>query len=393
MSITVATERKPRLLFLLVEDWWFYRHRLDLAVAAREAGWDVSVAVRVNEHGKRIEEAGLKLLPIKLMRQSRQPVREATAVAELVRLYRRERPDVVHQVAMKPILYGSWAARLAGVPAVVNEFAGLGYAFAEGSQRARVIRSVLQPALKQAIALPRTRVIFQNKEDLGQFAEAGVVRRNESVVMGGFGVDVEKFKPQPEPEDGFVVMLASRMLWDKGIGVFVEASRLLRDEGVRAKCVLVGTPDEGNPQSIPEAQLRAWHSEGAVEWWEHRDDMPGTLAAAHVVTLPTFYREGLPTVLLEAAACARPMIATNAPGCWEIVRHGDNGLLIPPKDPAALAQAIKSLAADPAMRARMGARGREIAVQEFSIERVTTGTLSLYAELLKEQHAASAAHN
>ncbi len=393
MSMTVAAEKKPRLLFLLVEDWWFYRHRLDLAVVARDAGWDVSVAVRVNEHGRRIEDAGLKLLPIKLMRQSRQPVREATAVAELVRLYRREQPDVVHQVAMKPILYGSWAARLAGVPAVVNEFAGLGYAFAEGSRRTRLLRSVLQPALKQAIALPRTRVIFQNKEDLNQFAEAGVVRRNESVVMGGFGVDVEKYKPQPEPAEGFIVMLASRMLWDKGMGVFVEAAKLLKNEGVQGRYVLVGTPDEGNPRSISESQLLAWQTEGAIEWWGHQNDMPATLAAAHVVVLPTFYREGLPTVLLEAAACARPLIATNAPGCWEIVRHGDNGLLIPPQDPVALAQAIKSLAADPALRVRMGARGREIAVQEFSIERVTRDTLGLYTELLKDWRSAAAAHN
>ena len=377
---------QPRLLFLITEDWYFWSHRLELARAARSAGWDVSIGTRVRDHGKRIEDEGFHLHPLRLVRSSRHPVRELLAIFELVRLYRRVRPDVVHHVALKPILYGSVAARVSRVPAVVNGFAGLGYTFTESGERKDVLRSMIGMALRWAIALPRSRVVFQNEDDAREFADAGIIRHDQIRIIRGTGVDTDKFVPAAGHHDGNqdpLVVLAGRMLWDKGIGEFVEAARLLSASGVRARCAIVGMVDEENPAAISEMQLRAWQKEGVVQWWGHRDDMPNVLASAQIVVLPS-YREGFPKVLLEAAACARPLVATDVPGCRAIVKDGINGFLVSPKDPISLCQALVKLLQDPALRARMGAQGREIVVKEFSVERISRETLALYRELLEQ---------
>lgn len=372
---------QPRVLFLITEDWYFWSHRLDLARAAREAGMEVLVATRVQDHGARIEQEGFRLIPIRLRRRSRQPVHEIGTILEIVRLYRRERPDIVHHVALKPILYGSIAARLASIPAVVNAFAGLGYAFIADGQSARLLRTLIGWALRWALALPRSRVIVQNDADRELLTRAGIVPPSLVSVIRGAGVDTAVFAPSPEPYGTPVVLLASRMLWDKGVGEFVEAIRLLKARGLELKAALVGMVDEDNPACIPEAQLRAWQASGVVEWWGHRDEMPSVLASAHVVVLPS-YREGLPKVLLEAAACARPIVATDVPGCRDVVRHGENGLLVPPRDARALAEAIGQLVQDRPMRARMGACGRALVEKEFSSERIAQDTLAVYRELL-----------
>jgi glycosyltransferase involved in cell wall biosynthesis len=378
-----AVQTKPRLLFLITEDWYFWSHRLDLARAARDSGMEVLVATRVQNHGKRIEQEGFRLLPIRMRRRSWNPFCEIAAVIELVRLYRRERPDLVHHVAMKPMLYGSIAARLAGVPTVVNAFAGLGYAFIAEHQSIRLLRSLIGWALRWALALPRSRVIVQNDADRQQLVQAGIVPPSRVSVIRGAGVNTKAFAPSPEPGGTPIVLLASRMLWDKGVGEFVEAIRLLKARGLDLRGVLVGMVDEDNPACIPQERLRSWTADGTVEWWGHRDDMSCVLASANIVVLPS-YREGLPKVLLEAAACARPIVATDVPGCREIVRHNENGLLVPPRNAGALAQAIEKLIQDQAMRACMGVCGREIAIKEFSSERVARETLAVYRELLEQ---------
>ncbi|MEO6667056.1 MAG: glycosyltransferase family 4 protein, partial [Nitrospiria bacterium] len=301
---------RPRLLFLVTEDWYFWSHRLDLARASRDAGMAVSVATRVHAHGERIRAEGFKLIPIRLLRSSRHPLRELAAIIELVRIYRRERPDIVHHVAMKPILYGSWAARLTGVPAVVNAFAGLGFVFVADGHRARLLRLAMQLALRVALALPHARVIFQNREDCDLMVGSRIVRETQTVVIHGSGVDVARFLPQPEPDGEAVVVLASRMLWIKGVGEFVEAARLLRQRKIRAKFLLIGMVDQENPAAIPESQLLAWQSDDVITWRGHQEEMPSVLASAHVVVLPSYGGEGLPKILLEAAACARPIVAT-----------------------------------------------------------------------------------
>ena len=373
--------RCPKLLFVVTEDWYFWSHRLDLARAAVQAGFDVSIATRVTDHGERIRGEGFRLFPISLFRRSRNPFVELAAVLELVRLYRRERPAIVHHVAMKPILYGSLAAWISGVPVVVNAFAGLGYAFTDEKRRGSMVHMYLRRSLKILLRLSQSVVIFQNKDDRDLLLEEGVVEIQQTRIISGSGVDTKNFDVRPSAEDCPIVMLASRMLWDKGINEFVEAARRLKQNGVSARYVLVGRCDEHNPAAIEPIQLRRWVEEGVVEWWEHRDEMSPTLASATIVVLPS-YREGLPKVLLEAAACGKPLIATDVPGCRDIVAHGVNGLLVPARDPAALADAIDSLLRDSSLRAAMGVAGREVVIRAFSVEKIAGQVVDLYRALL-----------
>lgn len=372
---------RPRLLYLITEDWYFWSHRLDLTRAAAQAGFDVLIATRVTDHAELIVQEGFRLLPIRLLRKSRNLFAECAAIVELVRLYRRERPDIVHHVALKPILYGSLAAWCSGTPIVVNAFAGLGYLFTGDARRGRLLRVCLRQALSTLLRCSRSIVVFQNPDDQDLLVRERVVTLEQTRIIPGSGIDTTAFDIRPPAFDGPIVMLASRMLWDKGIGDFVEAVRRLKRDNVAARFVLVGRSDEHNPAAIRLEQLQRWVDEDLVEWWGHCDDMPTTLARATMVVLPS-YREGLPKVLLEAAACGKPLIATDVPGCREIVRHGVTGLLVPPRDPAALAAAIDSLLRDSSLRTTMGVAGREAVVRAFSVERVTSQVIQLYRELV-----------
>jgi glycosyltransferase involved in cell wall biosynthesis len=377
---------KQRLLFLITEDWYFWSHRLELARAAQRAGWEVLVATRVQDHAKRIEDEGFRLLPLRLSRSSWHPLQEILAVLELIRLYRGERPDLVHHVALKPILYGSFAARVTNVKAVVNAFPGLGYTFIGDGKQKGVLRSIIGKALQWVLGLSNSRAVFQNEADAAELVKAGVVSWEEISIIRGVGVNTKIFAPPTRKTEGSLVVLAGRLLWDKGIEEFVKAARLLKANGIESRFVLVGMVDRHNPAAIPEAQLRTWEAEGAIEWWGHREDMPSILGSADIVVLPS-YREGLPKVLLEAAACARPVVATDVPGCREIVKDGINGLLVPPKDSASLSHAIAKLLKDPGLRAQMGACGREIVLKEFSVDRISRQTLELYRELMAKTQA------
>jgi glycosyltransferase involved in cell wall biosynthesis len=365
-----------KLLFLVTEDWYFVSHRLALAVAAKEAGYDVSVATRVRKHGDIIRAAGLRLIPFENSRSSVNPLGECWLLLRLIALWLREKPDVTHHVAMKPVLYGSIAARIAGTPRVINALAGMGWLFSSGTGTARWLKSLVRRAL--GWVLRSGTVLVQNPDDARLLVQMGVpeglIRR-----IAGSGVDLHRFSAQPEPDGVPLVLLCARLLWDKGVGEFVAAARLLKERGVAARFALAGEPDQANPSAIPREQLSSWVQEGIVEYLGWVDDMPQLLAGSCVVCLPS-YREGLPKALIEAAAAGRPIVTTDVPGCREVVRHGDNGLLVPPRDAAALAEQLARLLADPLLRRQMGVRGRLRAEQEFGADSVIRQTLALYAE-------------
>ncbi|MEK6586868.1 MAG: glycosyltransferase family 4 protein [Nitrospirota bacterium] len=369
----------PRLVYVVTEDWYFWSHRLDLARAAREAGYEIIVATRVTDHGERIRDEGFQLEPLEMVRRSRNPFREVMAIAELVRLYRRVRPDVVHHVAMKPILYGSLAAWCTRVPAVINAFAGLGYAFM--NERNGLVRWCVKTALRIVLRLGHSVVLVQNRDDQDRLVGEGVVPASRTRLIAGSGIDVALYSLQPQPSGISVVVLPARMLWDKGVGEFVEAARWLKQKGVHARFILVGRRDEHNPAAIPEIRLKEWVQEGVVEWWGHREDMLAVYAAAMLVVLPS-YREGLPKVLLEAAACGKAIVATDVPGCREIVRDRFNGLLVASKDSAALAAAIEELLSNQALREVMGQRSRTRVLAEWSSPRITEQVLGLYRDMV-----------
>jgi len=374
--------RIPRLLFVVNHADFFLSHRLPIALAARERGYDVHVATMPTPAAGRLADYGLPWHELPLEVRSLNPLRDLVLLRHLCRLYKQLRPDVVHHVTIKPVLYGGLAARLTSVPAVVNALSGLGYVFLVGGLKGRMLRAGIQRVMRYALGHHNAVLILQNPDDASDFVTRRIVEKGRIVLIKGSGVDLNEFTPSPEPGEPLLVVLPSRMLWDKGVGEFVEAARTLRKNGVVVRMALVGDIDVNNPASLTRAELEAWQREGDVEWWGHRTDMPEVFRKAHVVCLPS-YREGLPRVLIEAAAAGRPIVTTDVPGCREIVRDGHNGLLVPARDGGSLAGALERLLGDRALRQRMGVAGRHMAEAEFSIEMVIDRTLTLYDELLR----------
>jgi len=376
-----AAGKRRKILFLVTEDWYFLSHRLCLGQACRARGWDVVVATQVGDGRGAIEAAGLRIAPMTISRGGRNPFRDLRTLLQIIAIYRRERPDIVHHVALKPVIYGSIAAIVAGRPAVINTLAGMGYVFTARGLAAGLLRGLVRFLLRVCLRGRRKWLIVQNRDDAAGFVENGFVAPGRLALIHGSGVDPARFRPAPEPPGTIVVAVVSRMLADKGIHEAVAACRALRARGADLILRLVGDPDPGNPSSIAPATLRQWHRDGAVDWLGHRTDIAEIWAGAHIALLPS-YREGLPKSLIEAAACGRPMIAADVPGCREVVRPGETGLLVPARDADALAAAIETLAASPELRRRMGKAARDAAERLFSEERIVGETLALYDRAL-----------
>jgi len=368
-----------RLLFVVNQAAFFVSHRLPLARAARAAGYEVHIAAAPCAGVKALRWEGFTVHTIPLARHGMNPWRELVTLWSLYRLYRRLRPGVVHQVTVKPVLYGSIAARLARVSTVINAVPGLGYLFIGDGRWSAWRRRLTLWGYRRALGR-RTRVIVQNPDDRQLLLGARITEPENITLIRGSGVDLERFRPRPPPAGPPVVMFASRLLRDKGVLEFVLAAKRLRARGVSARFVLVGDLDPSYPGAITLNQVRRWQREG-MEWWGYREDMAVVLKEASIVCLPS-YREGLPKVLLEAAACGRPVVTTDVPGCREAVRHGTNGLLVPPRQAESLADALARLIVDPETRARMGRAGRVRAEAEFGVNRVAEQTLALYRDAL-----------
>lgn len=368
---------KPRLLFLVSEDWYFLSHRMPLAEAARDAGFEVYVATRVSDKDEVIRAAGLHLLPIALNRGGVNPLHDLSVLADLIRIYRKVRPDVVHHVAVKPVLYGTVAAWFSGCRNVINALAGLGFVFTSASTKARLLRPLLRGMFRLLLGGARCRLIVQNRDDRRLFIDSGLVAPGRISLIPGSGVDIGQLRPWPEPPGPVRAALVARMLWDKGVGEAVAAARILKQRGVPLEVVLVGRPDPANPRSISQAQLEAWRDEGVVRLAGHRDDIAAVWRENHIGLLPS-YREGMPKALLEAAACGRPLVSTDVTGCRECVEDGINGLLVPLGDAEKLADALQRLAEDAALRHRLGAGARHLAETRFSLDSVIAAHLALY---------------
>jgi len=369
-----------KLLYLLSEDWFFCSHFIERAAAARAAGWDVVVMTHLGAHAEAIKARGLRVIPWMIDRRSANPLREAAVIYQVYKAYQAERPDVVHHVALKPVLYGSIAARLLSIHRVVNAPVGMGYVFISTSLKARFLRLFVAAGLRLLLNPHGSKVIFENSDDRDALIRDHFVRREDAMLIRGAGIDIDAFSPVSEPPGIPVVLLTARMLWDKGVGEFVEAARLLRKKGVSARFLLVGAPDPLNRAAIPEAVLRGWQAEGIVEWMGFRSDIAALLQASHIVCLPS-YREGLPKSLLEALACGKPIVTTDVPGCREVVIDGVNGWRVPARDAAALAEAIGRLLGSAEQRHTMGAAGRRLAETEFAQTRIIAETMQVYKDL------------
>jgi glycosyltransferase involved in cell wall biosynthesis len=369
---------RRRLLFVVNELDFFLSHRLPLAIAARGAGYEVHVATRPGENAPQLRTLGFEHHTLELSRSGKNPFVELMSVWYLWKL----RPDVSHLVTIKPVLYGGLAARLAGVPGVVAAVSGLGFVFTSQRPGAHTLRRIVTALYRLALGHPNLRVIFQNPADRSLLMDLGVVRPEQSVMIPGSGIDLHEYREAPEPEGEPVVVMAARLLKDKGVAEFVGAARQLRREGVRARFALAGEPDPGNPLSVGEHDLAAWRASGDVELLGFRRDVADLFAASHIVVLPSYYGEGLPKVLAEAAACGRAVITTDWPGCRDAIEVDVTGVLVPVKDVNSLSQAIRRLIEDHQLRQRMGRAGRLLAERRYAIGSVVAAHLAVYAEVV-----------
>lgn len=362
-------------------DWYLWNFRLPLARELRQRGWDVVLVSPPGTYHTRLKREGFRWIELQFSRGGMNPLAEAAAIARLIALYRRERPDVAHHFTVKCVLYGGLAARIAGTPATVSSMTGLGHLFTTDTARARIARPLAK--LLYRFVLGRSTVIFQNPDDRREFATLGLVEESACQVIRGSGVDVGRFTPAASngANGTETVLLVGRLLAEKGIREFVEAARIVKRIRPGVRFVVAGEADPGNPTSIHPSMLQAWRAEGHVEFRGHQENMLELLHACDVAALPS-YREGTPRSLLEAAACGLPLVASDVPGCREVVRHGLNGLLVPARDANALAEALLSLLIDSGKRRSMGARSREIAVSDFAQERVIAATLAVYQQAL-----------
>lgn len=364
-------------------DWYLYNFRRSLAFALRDAGYDVLLLSPDGPYGEKLHALGLRWQSLPMDRRSLNPVREAFLLLHLVRLLRRERPDFVHGFTIKCAVYGSLAARLAGVGARINAVAGLGYVFTSRDGKARLLRPIVRALLKLAMGGRNARLILQNPDDVTLFEAARLVDTAHMRLIPGSGVDCSRFAPSDagrDPAAKLRVLLPARLLWDKGIAEFIAAARQLRTEGREMDFLLAGDPDPGNPAAVPEVDLQAWADAGVVQWLGHVDDMPALFASVDMVVLPS-YREGLPKGLIEAAACALPLVTCDVPGCREVVTDGVDGLLVPVADAGALAAAIARLQDDPALSRRLGGAARAKALAQFDERIVIRRTMDVYREL------------
>lgn len=386
-----ACETPPRLLFVVNVGWFFISHRLPIARAARAAGFEVHVATHADRKDAAVlENEGIILHNIPLERGKLSIASDLRYLLRLARVMRNVRPDVVHNVTVKPVLYGTIAARALGVTGIVNALSGLGYSFASESRR--VLAAALKIAFRSVFHCPRVLLIVQNSDDQRLMISTRIISAERIVLIRGSGVDLREYPFSTEPPDVEpLVLLPARLLHDKGICEFAQASGLLAGRGCRARFAIAGRLDESNPAALSRPELDALLERYPVKWLGPVEEMPLLYREASVVCLPTYYREGLPKALLEACACGRAIVTTDVPGCREVVEHEVNGLLVPIRNAHALADALQALIDDPERRARFGLAGRRRVEEQFGIERVITQTMALYSRVLCVQQPASSA--
>ena len=369
-----------RFLFVVNCPAFFVSHRLPLALAAKREGYDVHVATMPGEAADQITADGLTHHELPLTRSGRNPLNEMFVFVAVYKLFQQLKPALVHLVTIKPVIYGGIAARLAGVPSVVAAVSGLGFVFIAKGLKASLIRVGVKNLYRLAFGKRNLRVIFQNPDDRNSFVDAGILDAEKTVLIRGSGVGLTHYPIKKESGECPIVVMAARLLRDKGVGEYVEAVHIIRRQGIEAIFLLVGDVDPHNPATVTTSELDLIRKEGGVELLGHRKDIPELLASSSIVVLPS-YREGLPKVLVEAAAAGRAVVTTDVPGCRDAIEPNVSGLLVPARDAKALASAIQRLIEDVDLRQRMGREGRRLAEREFSIEKIVQAHLDIYRTL------------
>lgn len=372
-----------RILFVITEDWALVSHRLHLVKYAIELGFEVAVATRMNSHRDEFERLGIMVFDWPLKRRSLNLLGELWIVLKLIKIVREFKPDVIHSVALKPVIYTGIATRFFFKGAVVSALGGVGYIFSSDRLHARILRHPAQLMLKLALFGRHRRLILQNIDDFEMFAQVGIIPVAHMYLVKGAGVEVEFFKFTKIPLGFTRIILPARILWDKGVGEFVNVARRVRLRRPKVNFVLVGDSDAQNPESISDEQIKSWVKEGCVEHWSgvKHHQMPTIYQSASIVCLPS-YREGLPKVLLEAGAVGRPLVAFDVPGCREIVRSGITGELVPFGREDLLEEALMSFIDNQEKCRKFGVTAHEVVCSEFASEIINEQTNQIWQELL-----------
>jgi len=372
---------KPVVIIFVTEDWAFCVHRMEFARYIRDQGYQVIVATNIDKYGDVIRSEGFELRKVKLKRDGYNPWSELLTLWRVICLYRNVKPDIVHHVAMKPIIYGTLAARLFTRASVLNAVTGLGSVFISTGKKDSIFTRFIKYLYGFSLRFKPSSVVVQNKDDYEFMIDEFKVNEKMLSLIQGSGVDVSKWKVQPETGNDIpVIAYVGRLLRDKGIYELVEAIRLLKQQNVKARFVLIGDEDEKNPTSIKKQQILAWVEEGLLEWWGYRKDMMSAYKEIDIVVLPS-YREGLPRSLLEAAACRKAIVTTDTPGCRELIQHGENGLLATVRDSVSLAEALKQLISDKQKRNFLAENARKSVEKYYSTDVVFEAFNQLYSQL------------
>ena len=371
-----------KILLFANTDWYLYNFRLALAKELRKQGHKVILLSPPGQFHERLQENDFQWIPFPLSRQGINPFSEIRTLLRLIKLYREVKPDLVHHFTIKPVIYGSLAARLLNVSGIINSITGLGHIFIDPGFVARILRALAKWLYHYS--LRDTQVIFENPTDCDTFLLNKLIKSEQSHLILGTGVDVKKFQPIQKTNEIPIILFSSRLLTTKGLVEYIEAIAILKQKGMIARFAVAGTPDPGNPASISEAQLNLWKKSDLAEWWGWLDDMPSALAKTDIFCLPS-YREGIPNALLEACASGLPIVTTDVPGCRDVVQHGVNGLLVPPRDANALARALEVLLISPDRRITMGTAGRQLALNRFSLSHIISQNLEVYDQAMNKK--------
>ena len=368
------------VLFVVSEDWYFLSHRLPQARAVRAMGFEVVVAARMGAQAGAIAREGFTTVNVPFERRSLDPIREARVAAALWRVFRRYRPIAIHAVALKPIIDTGFAALFLRRMIIINAFTGMGAVLGHFA-RPGLLKRFLASLIRILSRATGAYAIVQNNYDEAFLVGRGIVPRDRVFLVPGSGVDVEAFPYRPEPEGRVVISMVSRLLRDKGVEDLVTAARLMSRRGVSAKVQIVGNCDPDNPHSVSEAEIGNWRADG-IDFPGHRSDIAAVWASSHIAVLPSYYGEGVPKSLLEAAASGRPLVTTDTPGCRDLVPDESTGVLVQPRNAEELANALTMLVERPDMRLEMGRRARALAVRKFSDQRVMARTQDVYRSVL-----------
>ena len=381
MITNIKKTTKPKLVFFVSEDWYFYSHRLPLAIAAKKEGFDVYLITKKVSHSELIKEHGINVVNLDLNRGKISLISDFLMFIKLIKILQKIKPDIIHNVALKPILYGNIATLILGINSSVSSFAGLGYIFISDTLIARTINFILRVLFRSTLNRNNNRVIFQNMDDLNLMIDKNFISKNITTIIRGSGVDKKQFRYSVENNETRNIVLASRLLWDKGIGEFVKASEIIRNKNYKnIRFIIVGKLDDQNPSSISKRNILHWQEKKLIEWWGFNDDINKVYQQSNIVCLPS-YREGLPKSLIEAAACGRAIVTTDVPGCREIVKDKYNGFLVPPKNAKLLAEAILDLINDNSLRNKMGKNGLKYFQNNFTIENIVSQHIKIYRDL------------